>query len=107
MKNAPAFEPGLGDEASTKDHHSPTPLDLEIQDQVDPRLALALRIAARFDMYEHGDLTIDQIFAPEIIDEFLNITRACWCHRAIGDHFDREHRQLCERRFRAWRWSRS
>lgn len=106
MKSYPGveFEPGRGDEASTKDRPSPTPLDLEHQDHADLRMQFLLSCAIRFELVERDEMSLDEAFDGKFIDAFLTATGACWCQRAIDDHFEREHRQLCEWRLRAWRW---
>jgi len=106
VRKAPAFRPGQGDEANKTDNPSPTPLDPNRQ-RIDLRLAFLACAAARFDLVETSAMTLDEAFDDAFVQSFREIAvPPCACEREILDAFEREHRILCERRLRAWRWSR-
>jgi hypothetical protein len=106
VKKAPAIGPGQGDEASTKDRPSPTPLDLEHQDRVDPRLAFLLRAAAKLHLVECCHQDLDTAFA-DLVPAFREIAvPPCQCEREILDRMDAIHQEIFERRLQEWRWSR-
>ena len=106
MTETPRFEgAGQGEHERKEANCSPhTALASQHQDHVDPRLTLLLSAAIRFELVERDEMSLDEAFDGKFIDAFLTATGACWCQRAIDDHFEREHRQLCEWRLRAWRW---
>jgi hypothetical protein len=79
----------------------------QISQRIDLRLAFLACAAARFDLVEAGAMTLDEAFSRDFIERFREIGRlTCHCEREIMQNFDRGHRELCERRLRAWQWSR-
>jgi hypothetical protein len=107
VRNAPAFGPGQGDRASTKDHPSPTPLDPNRQ-RIDLRLAFLACASARLALIEEGVMSLDEAFDDAFVENFRAIAGiVCRCEREMLDAFERQHRQLSEQRLRAWRWRRS
>jgi hypothetical protein len=104
---APRFEgAGQGENSSTK-YPPDTPLAQDRQ-RIDPRLAFLACASARLMLVESGAMTLDEALDDAFIEQFRSVAEiTCRCERETLAAFDRAHRQLCERRFRAWRWSRS
>jgi hypothetical protein len=108
MKNCPGeVEPGHVGEGSKAGNCSPPIAPLAPDQQpVDPRAAILLRAAVRYDLLRAGDIDLDSAFDCQFVSDFLDATGACPCHSAINRHFDRQHRPLCEERLSRWRRSR-
>src|SRR5215469_1154318 len=103
MKNAPAVEPGRGDEVSTKDRPHLLQLDHEHQDRhVDPRAAILLRAASRYNLLRHGEITLDDAFSENFVDDFLEAVGAIW-RRQMFEHWDRIWFEDRAERLRKWR----
>jgi hypothetical protein len=106
MKNAPAVEPGRGNEVSTKDRPSPTPLDPNRQ-HIDLRLAFLACAAARFDLVEAGAMTLDEAVDDLFIENFRAVAGiVCHCEFEIMQRIEAEHRRTREQQLQEWRWSR-
>jgi hypothetical protein len=103
---APAVS-GLGQGEKTGNFPPDTAPDHNRQ-RIDLRLAFLACAAARFDLVEAGAMTLDEAFSRDFVERYREIGRlTCQCEREILDRFDTQHREICERRLRAWRWSRS
>ncbi len=100
MKNAPALGPGQGDKEGSGKASAPIAPLSPRQQPVDPRAALLLRAAARYDLLRHGEVTLDQAFDCAFVDDFLTATNACPCQCAQHQHFDRIARELRDERLR-------
>jgi hypothetical protein len=104
VKETPRFE-GAG-QGEGNEHPSPiAPLDRH-QACIDPRAAILLRAAARYDLLRSGEIELDQAFDPAFVDDILAATGACPCRDAMDRHFDRirfEDRAARLRQWRRWR----
>lgn len=69
---------------------------------VDPRAAIMLRMACRYDLLRAGAMSLDEALDDQFIADFLDAVGACWC-RHVVDHFDRVHHEDREQRLRKWR----
>jgi hypothetical protein len=67
--------------------------------QVDPRLALLLRAAAKLHLVESGYQDLDTAFA-DLVSAFREIL-PCQCEREILDNFSRCEQRLARHRRRA------
>jgi hypothetical protein len=93
------FEPGRGDEANTKDRPSPTPLDPNRQ-RIDLRLAFLACAAARFDLVEVGEMTLDQALDDAFIEQFRAVAKiTCHCECEMIERWER----LCLHRRSSYR----
>src|SRR5262249_41677691 len=104
MKNCPGeVEPGHVGEGSKAANCSP-PIAPPGPDQqpADPRAAILLRAAARYDLLHAGEIDLATAFSPDFVDDFLSATNACPCQCAQHQHFDRFARALREERLRRW-----
>lgn len=104
MKETPRFEGAGLSEIIT--NNSPTPLDLEHQDRIDPRLAFFACASARLTLIEEGCLSLDQAFDRGFVEKFRELGRlTCWCERRIKENFDHLYRHDREQRLAQWRRS--
>ena len=73
--------------------------------RVDPRMALLLSCAIRFELVERDEMTLDEALDHNLIEQFRAIAEiTCHCEREIMDRMDAVHREMRERQLRAWRW---
>jgi hypothetical protein len=82
MKNCPGqVEPGhVGEESKSANCSPPiAPLGPD-QQHVDPRAAILLRAAARYDLLRAGEIDLAQAFDGHFVSDFLEATSACPCH---------------------------
>jgi hypothetical protein len=107
VEKTPALGPGLSQDETSSENFSPDTADRAHRQRqpVDPRKAWLLRAASRYDLLRTGTMTLDEVFDPQFIDDFLTATGACPCQRGIDQHFDQIHRQDREQHLRRWRQS--
>jgi hypothetical protein len=85
MKDSPGvgFEPGQGEERDSGKCSSPIAPPGPDQQPVDPRAAILLRAAARYDLLRAGEIDLAQAFDSHFVADFLEATGACPCRSAI------------------------
>ena len=85
MKENPGLvEPGRGENQKIKADSPSTALDHQHQEVfcVDPRAAILLRAACRYDLLRAGVLSLDEAFDLEFVCAFLTAADCCSCWRA-------------------------